>query len=39
MAMVTRLVGHKRVDLVQAIAEGLLRQGIELVILGSARPA
>ena len=35
MAMVTRLVGHKGVDLVQAIAEGLLQQGIELVILGS----
>ena len=34
MAMVTRLVGHKGVDLVQAIAEGL-QQGIELVILGS----
>ena len=29
------LVGHKGVDLVQAIAEGLLQQGIELVILGS----
>ena len=28
-------VGHKGVDLVQAIAEGLLQQGIELVILGS----
>ena len=35
MAMVTRLVGHKGVDLVQAIAEGLLQQGIELVVLGS----
>ena len=35
MAMVTRLVGHKGVDLVQAISEGLLQQGIELVILGS----
>ena len=35
MAMVTRLVGHKGVDLVQAVAEGLLQQGIELVILGS----
>ena len=35
MAMVTRLVGHKGVDLVRSIAEGLLQQGIELVILGS----
>ena len=35
MAMVTRLVGHKGVDLVRAIAEGLLQQGIELVVLGS----
>ena len=32
MAMVTRLVGHKGVDLVRSIAEGLLQQGIELVI-------
>ena len=35
MAMVTRLVGHKGVDLVRSIAEGLLQQGIELVVLGS----
>lgn len=35
MAMVTRLVGHKGVDLVKAIAEGLLDAGIELVILGT----
>ena len=35
MAMITRLVGHKGVDLVRAVAEGLLQQGIELVILGS----
>ena len=35
MAMVTRLVGHKGVDLVRSIAEGLIQQGIELVILGS----
>lgn len=35
MAMVTRLVGHKGLDLVRSIAEGLLRQDIELVILGS----
>src|SRR5699024_2677490 len=31
MAMITRLVGHKGVDLVRAVAEGLLQQGIELV--------
>ena len=35
MAMVTRLVGHKGVDLVKAIAEGLLQEGIELVVLGT----
>lgn len=35
MAMVTRLVGHKGVDLVKAIAETLLEDGIELVILGT----
>ncbi len=35
MAMVTRLVGHKGLDLVKCIAEGLLQEGIELVILGT----
>ena len=28
MAMVTRLVGHKGVDLVRSIAEGLLQQAL-----------
>ena len=35
MGMVTRLVGHKGLDLVRSVAEGLLQQGIQLVILGS----
>lgn len=35
MGMVTRLVGHKGVDLVRSVAEGLLDQGIQLVILGN----
>ena len=35
MAMVTRLVGHKGVDLVKSVAEGLLQQGIQLVVLGN----
>ena len=35
MAMVTRLVGHKGVDLVRDIAEGLIDQGIQLVVLGT----
>ena len=35
MSMVTRLVGHKGLDLVRSVAEGLLQQGIQLVILGS----
>ena len=35
MAMVTRLVGHKGLDLVKCIAERLLPEGIELVILGT----
>ena len=35
MAMVTRLVGHKGVDLVCSAAQGLLDQGIQLVILGN----
>ena len=39
MAMVTRLVGHKGVDLVRSVAEGLLEQGIQLVILGNGEHA
>src|SRR5699024_2167893 len=39
MAMVTRLVGHKGVDLVRDVAEGLIDQGIELVILGNGEHA
>ena len=35
MAMVSRLVGHKGVDLVRDIAEGLIDQGIQLVVLGT----
>ena len=35
MAIVTRLVGHKGVDLVKSVAEGLLQQGIQLVVLGN----
>ena len=35
MAMVTRLVGHKGLDLVRSVAEGLIQQGIELVVLGT----
>lgn len=35
MAMVTRLVAHKGLDLVKAVAESILEQGIQLVILGS----
>lgn len=39
MAMVTRLVSHKGVDLVRSVAEGLLEQGIQLVILGNGEHA
>ena len=39
MGMVTRLVGHKGVDLVRSVAEGLLDQGIQLVILGNGEHA
>ncbi len=35
MAMVTRLVAHKGVDLVRAVAENILAEGIQLVILGT----
>ena len=35
IACVSRLVGHKGLDLVRSVAEGLLQQGIELVVLGS----
>ena len=35
MSMVTRLVGHKGLDLVRSVAEGLIQQGIELVVLGT----
>lgn len=35
VAMVTRLVGHKGVDLVRSVAEGLIQQGMQLVVLGN----
>ncbi len=35
IAMVTRLVGHKGVDLVRSVAEGLVDLGMQLVILGN----
>lgn len=35
IAMVTRLVGHKGVDLVRSVAEGLVDLGQQLVILGN----
>ncbi len=39
LAMVTRLVGHKGVDLVRDIAEGLVQRGLQLVILGTGEHA
>ena len=39
MGMVTRLVGHKGVDLVRSIAEELLKDKVQLVILGSGEHA
>ena len=35
MAMVTRLVAHKGLDLVRAVAENIISEGIQLVILGT----
>ena len=35
MAMVTRLVAHKGLDLVRAVAENMIAEGIQLVILGT----
>lgn len=39
MGMVTRLVGHKGLDLVRSVAEGLVARGIQLVILGNGEHA
>ena len=35
IAMVTRLVGHKGVDLVRSVAKGLVDMGMQLVVLGN----
>ena len=35
VAMVTRLVGHKGVDLVRSVAKGLVDLGMQLVVLGN----
>ena len=35
LAMVTRLVGHKGVDLVRHVAQEVVNNGIQLVVLGS----
>lgn len=38
MGMVTRLVGHKGLDLVREIGDRLVQEGIQLVILGTGEP-
>ena len=39
VAMVTRLVGHKGVDLVRHVAQDIVNSGLQLVVLGSGEAA